>query len=449
VRVTRVVAGGQYWNAEAPDVAHPEHFRPRRVPKRARRRQDSPLARAQACPKGHRIARSQTGWLADVREHPELLLLRGDAQAHVMAVAGVLAAFASWETHTTRPTWAVLCERTGLSRRTVARHLAWLRGHGLLAIVEHGTTPALSPGVLTVGPDGEAHNVASVYLLIAPEHLRLVATTHPDDVGAEYVQTGPVDAIEAAAEDVEAGTAPPPLLASLPSLAPRSTPLDRSAPYPARWTVDVSGTPSPPGGGLSPHTRAREIRNLGDLELRRSDPAWPSSKRPTAKDERAAAALEARRLTPDLARLSTPYVAALFREWHLAGWTLGDILVALNRAPDGPAAAGHRHTNAVRHVPAWVRTRLAAWRADPLDPTSPPGASPSARAAADRAHQAAVLRAARERDARQRGLAADELEQPARNRHDVVDPAVREATARHASAVREALRAARRRPVDD
>jgi hypothetical protein len=404
------------------------------VPKKARRRQDSPLARAQVCPKGHRIVRSSTAWLEDVRNHPAFLLRRGDAQRNILAVAIVLAAYTDWETSTTRPTWAKIMERgavvaalladdptwqtsttrptwakiikcavaeerttLAMSRRAVGYHLAFLHECGLLATVEHGTTPQYSPGVLTLGPDGQARNSAAVYLLIAPTHLRAVAQTHPEDVGAEWVEAGPVDAVEAAADEAEAGLAPPPLLASLPSLAPVSTSLDRSAPHRTRPSVDLTCTPSPSGGGLDPHVRAREIRNLQDPELRRPDPAWARTQRPASKAERRLAALEARRVTPDLARLTTPYVAALFREWHLAGWTLADVLTALGRAPDGPAAAGYRHTTDVRHVPAWVRSRLAAWRSDPLDPSSPPGASPSARTEAARAHQRAQARAVRER----------------------------------------------------
>jgi len=365
--------------------------------------------------------------MTDVREHPALQLLRGDAQKRLLDIADRLAGYASWETYTTRPTWAVLMRETGLSRRSVARHLAWLRAHGLLAIVEHGTTPALSPGVLTVGPDGQAGNTASVYLLIAPVSLRLVATARPEDVGAEWTETGPVDAVEASAEAHEAGAAPPPLLAAVPSPSPQG---GRQEPRPG-WAVDVSGTPSPSRREVDPPARAHEIRNFQDPELKRHHGRWPVAQRPATRPERAAAALEARRRVPDLARLSTPYVAALCREWFLAGWTLADVLAALQRDPDGRQ---HTNTHTVRHVPGWFRSRLAHWRTDPLDPTSAPGPSPAHRAAAAAAHRRAQDRAARERaDA---ALAAHHLDpdQSTRTAVDVLGIA----------AVRAALRTLRR-----
>jgi hypothetical protein len=83
---------------------------------------------------------------------------------------------------------------------------------------------------------------------------------------------------------------------------------------------------------------------------------------------------------PLLAQLSTAYVAALFREWHLADWSLADVLTALKRTPDGEQ---HRFSDAVRNVPGWVRFRLLAWRSDPLNPVSPPGRSPAERLRAD------------------------------------------------------------------
>lgn len=367
-----------------------------------------------------------------------MLLRRGDAQRHILAIAAVLAAHMDWETKTSRPTWpviareaAVLLERTtDLSESTVARWLRWLRRHGLLVIVEHGTTPRFSPGVLTTGPDGEARNAASVYLLISPDGVRAVADPHPEDTGAEWRELGPANAVEAAAQAERDGTAPPPLLAALPA---GDVPLRRTRPlakpgapagaqgaarrtlrHRGRSPVDISDTPTPPVGGVDPLTRAREARNRQDPAGDRPEPRWPRSKRPATRPERAAAAAEAARLAPVLRGISTAHVAALSREWHLAGWTLHDVLTALDRAPDGPAAAGYRHTDPVRHVAAWYRSRLNPWRSDPLDPTSPPGTSPTARAEAERAHDRALQRAARDRDAARRGL-------PARTRHEDVD----------------------------
>ena len=147
-----------------------------------RGRRDTPRGRGQieaALPPGVRRACSQVGWMADVVNTPDYALLRADAQAHLLLVAHLVALYANWTTYTSRPTWQALVGRSGLSRRTVARHLRWLRQHDLLVIVENGTTPDLSPGVLQCGPNGEKPgNIATVYLLVAPVRVRLVAVSY-------------------------------------------------------------------------------------------------------------------------------------------------------------------------------------------------------------------------------------------------------------------------------
>lgn len=76
----------------------------------------------------------------------------------------MLASHASWDDHSTRPTWPVLQDRSGLSRRSVARWLAWLRAEGLLGVAESGSTPALRPMALS-GLEG---NRAALYVLTVP-----------------------------------------------------------------------------------------------------------------------------------------------------------------------------------------------------------------------------------------------------------------------------------------
>jgi hypothetical protein len=345
----------------------------RRLRIRHKRRREGPLAVARAILAGHSRARTQRGWLEDVEQHPKLLLRRGDAQANILALADALAAFADWETMLTRPTWAVLMERTGFSRSTLAAHLSWMRSVGLLGLVAGGTTPEFSPGILRGQADEHEQNEAAVYVLCAPAHLRLVALPHPDDVGAEFVD-------DERDQDLEEPV-PPALMSGVPG--------DRSP-------VDESRTPSPSRREVIPPAREREIRNLQDPELKRPVPAWLAPERPATMAERAAAALEARRTLPVLARISTAYVAALLREWHLAGWTLSDVLTALQRTPEGMT---WRNSDDVRHVPGWLKHRLAAWRSDPLDSTSPPGRSPGARAEAAAVHTRAAARAKAERAA--------------------------------------------------
>ena len=122
------------------------------------------VAAAAVVPVGAVVAGSQGAFLRAVGEHPDAALLRVDALEHVRAVAWVLASTASWSTLTTRPTWPVLMQRTGLSRASVARWLRWLRVRGLLGVVESGTTPRFAPMALAV----DAANRAALYVLCVP-----------------------------------------------------------------------------------------------------------------------------------------------------------------------------------------------------------------------------------------------------------------------------------------
>ena len=399
MRVTAVASDGQ--NRAVSSGTSP--VRPGTAARR--RRRDTPRGRGQveaALSPGVRRACSQVGWMADVVNTPDYALLRADAQAHLLTIAHLVALHANWKTFTSRPTWDVLVGRSGLSRRTVARHLAWLREHQLLVIVEHGTTADLSPGVLQCGPNGERPgNIATVYLLTAPVRVRLVAVSHPEDHGYEHVHAGPADAVEAAAwrrqdaqDDVDQ--------------APAET-QEAQAETPPLETVDRSGTPTPSVGGKKPHVHAREASPSGAglrpalntfppmrqvlNEEAPEAPSWDLGSTPAGRKERLAAAMILQVALPVLGRISAAHVAHLCREYFLAGWTPRDILTALGRRPDGTSWS---HEDAVRHVPGWFRHRLAVWRTNPTDPASPVGLSPGRRAAAEATRRQALARAAAE-----------------------------------------------------
>jgi hypothetical protein len=363
------------------------------------KRRDGPLAVARAIRPGHTRARSQRGWLADVADHPAMQLRRVDAQRHILAIAEVLAAHANWETFTTRPTWAVLMERTGQGRSTVAEHLAWLRRVGLLGLVAGGTTPEFSPGVLAT-PGAPERNEAAVYVLCAPRALRLVAVLNPDDVGAEWVHDG---------RDPEADPDTGEILDHQPEDDVDHHPGDgQTAIPPTRQPQSVEGTwtPSPSYGGIFPRTHAslgeasgaglRPALNTSPPMCRQHKhdtpeaPPWPMDSTPAGRKERSAAAAALQARLPVLGRISTAHVAALTREWFLAGWTPASIVTALGRRPDGTP---WQHSHDIRHVSGWVRHRLAAWRTNPPDPASPPGRSPADQLAAEAIYATARRRA--------------------------------------------------------
>jgi hypothetical protein len=415
-----------------------------RIRHRARRRREGPYAVARAIRPGHLKARTPAGWLDDVVQHPAMLLRRVDTQRRILALCRVLANWAKWpqpwlgdedwERMLTRPTWQVLQRETGLGRSTVASHLAWLQSVGLLGLVAHGTTPDLSPAILRlggrIGADDESRrsgrNEAAVYVLIAPTKLRLVAVDHPDDLGAEYVHDGrdlPTDPSTGAVrsdvaidlstgELIPAGDEPGGGHGAESRQAESRPPGRRSA-------VDQTWTPTTPRrGDVTPsHARVREDHSGAGLrpaqqhphpvakEAKRNIPDQPAetlrAKPAGTKTARLAASTALQAVLPLLRRISTAHVAHFTREFWLAGWSPVELLDALGRRPDG---SPWRHDEEIRHVPGWMRHRLAAWRHDPADPCSPVRRPPSEAAAA---LAAAQVQARTARRSQARALASE------------------------------------------
>jgi hypothetical protein len=153
---------------------------------------------------GSRRARSQRGWLRDVRSDPEVQTWRADRARNWDAICAVLAFHADWTSQCTRPTWdRIACQAgrehghdpdTGacqpdpqtnrplrLHRATVARCVAWLVARGYLGVVESGSTPFLRPGVLHGLPDVAEGNRAGVYVLTTrgrPTQKRRIRPAH-------------------------------------------------------------------------------------------------------------------------------------------------------------------------------------------------------------------------------------------------------------------------------
>ncbi len=246
-------------------------------------------------------------------------------------------------------------ERTGLSRASVARWLAWLRHRGLLGVVESGTTPRFAPMALAQ----DAGNRAALYVLCVPE---------PGAAAA------PEDVTEAAlGSSVEESETPTFLLLS-----------SKKDPYPgARASLASVSTAGP--------LRGREERSD-----ERGRPTWPRTTVARSRADRLALVERLRSSAPALRPLSGPALRSLLRPWlerPELGWTVAWLLHAIDATPAGEVRTW---TSDVRAPAGWLRFRLSAW----LDEHGQPLPSPGVQHAAAQAAQ----RAAAEQDRAERGV---------------------------------------------
>lgn len=328
----------------------------------------SPLAIAAAIPAGSIRVRRGSTWLGLVRQAVERDCVRRDHAENVLRVAQLLLTRAD-ASRTTRPTWHALAEAAGIARATVHRILCRLARWGLLGTVASGRRGCFAPG--------------GVYARKKPARVpRANAANDPANEAAVYVLCEP---------------------------APARNPSSRNDSDPA---VDTSETPPPLGLEYSP-ARAREAapqtrtaplrgpESLSAAQARRRDPVlrhrpghwFPTGETTGGKDAALRAAHELRVRLPVLRGISSQHVRSVLRPFFAAGWTVGDVILAIDIRPDGrrwPHDAGH----SVENVGAWLAYRLRPWTIE-----GEPRRSPSQRRAAERSEAAAARRARAEQEA--------------------------------------------------
>lgn len=296
-------------------------------------------------PAGSRPARSQGSWVRAVETHPDVALLRADAKRNLHALVWELARWADWETLTSRPTWERLGRSAGLSRSTVAKWLAWLRERDLLAIVEHGTTPLLRPGVLYNGTEG---NLASVYVLCEPSGRDEPSRNTEDRLDEIFL--------------VHENQTP----SQKPSITTRQIAPARanpSRPQSGRGTTAASRIPpNDKDYGPQPHNHKDATkREPAGAKIASPWPLW----RPTrTRTERLALCERLHEESPPLhAAGSVRRLCHLLRPWLLAGWSARSLLYAIDHTPDqAPWPYAWRSVRELRNPAGWLLHRLSAWR---------------------------------------------------------------------------------------
>lgn len=304
-----------------------------------------------ALPNGSRRATSQAAWIRAVQEHQDVAALRADAHRNLMRVAWVLARHADWTELVTRPTWAVLMERTGLSRSTCAAWLAWLRRAGLLGTVTPGTTVQYRRGTACGLLDDGRGTEAAEYVLAVPAP----PEDHTDATGS-----------------TNSGTA-----------NSATTRPDQSA-SPCGGNSDP--LMSPVGDMSNRPTRARDAREDARPVMSDTGWWWPRAATPATRRDQLAAAHRARTEDVTLRTLTARHLRSLLRPVWQRGGTLADVLHMINHRPDGTPWP---YAGTPRYLPGWIRHRLSFWLGEELP--SRQHAAAARRVAAEQATRRSVV----------------------------------------------------------
>ncbi|MDN5742756.1 MAG: hypothetical protein L0H02_04730 [Yaniella sp.] len=323
------------------------------------------------------LATSQASWLRQVDEWIDDLDMRSDGRENRRRLARVLGFNADWKSLTTNTlTWGTISERTGMARATVARHLLALHEAGWIGRVASGRSAAAKQAAGWKGDDAFL-NDAPVYALTEPT----------DNTSVDINETPPT--------------------------------VSGYKEFPAREADDPTGAASRPSPPEAVSDRQWTV------PADRTAPAWDRDVTPSGKDQRVQAGREWARRVPALNRLSDRYLAFLGKEFFSAGWTVRDLMTALDTLPDGRAQGQLVEGRWVPYTGAdgiprarlahWVNWRLNHWRKDGQVRESP--SQRHRRRALARENQRAAQRRAQE-------------EQRAEIQRDMATPEGQEAKAR-------------------
>jgi hypothetical protein len=348
--------------------------------------------------------RDQWHWLSALRRQDWVHQIRVDGRENLLTVALLVALYAGWETLESRPTWARLLARSGLSERTVARWLQELRVRGWLAHLERGSTPAHRPMVLAQ----LAGNRAAVYGLRIPltpkealhRALEQLVVRLADDLTGQAPASATREATQCPpaapppdphAEDDSATPGPLPADSDLPVAATDSTRpswSDQEQDQPqspgdtngspscsclfrkkswvggfsrASEPVDNSGTIPTESWGRNPTNHQRTALRAGSETS--SGPDWALTV-PTSRFAMLVAAGWLRRRLPVMASCSRKLIRHLCKPYWRAGWCNRDIVHAMDHRPGlfGQQTGVLISPGRVAAPKVFIHSRLAAWR---------------------------------------------------------------------------------------
>lgn len=306
----------------------------------------SRLLVAASVPEGCVLAPRVSVWLAAVREVAESHGLREAQVETVVRVARGLCDWVDGASRTTRVVNERVAELVGCCVRTVQRWLRRLEQWGLLGLVAGGRSARWAPLTRSQDAGGqvvlERRNEAAVRSLVVPEELAAAVRAQ---ASAASVGRGPVDSEGPAEPHCGLRCHPYPLLGILDPRTRARGGLGGEGLVPLRGAEAFLGAAQRPGGRVGPSRRR----------------AWWSPRR-TRSTEEAVLGL-ARELQERLVVLrgcSDRYVMRVIKAFGEAGWSVGDLVVAVDRRPDG-SAWPHSGDRGVREPARWLIHRLSAW----------------------------------------------------------------------------------------
>lgn len=322
----------------------------------------APKTIRRAIPQGSVRAANTGQVLRALAADPGYALMHRNRRTGVHTILSLLAQFTDYETMTSRPGHDNLAELSGLPLSTLRRHIRTLRDMGLLGLVANGRTAMFA----AAGPDGERINEAAVYVLCVPAPFAAAQNT------------------------------------------PTAEPVEENE-HPSRVSGFLVNELKEPMHARKPKPKTRGLKTIHDgeeLPQRRSQVThWPENRPTTSKHQRHAAGAQLRTLSPALRALSPRDVASSCRDFLDDGWTVRDILVAIDHTPDGPRnmQSLNREDGSAR-VRGWLRWRLSAWR----DAEGEPLPSPSQRARQNAAKVRAEAATERKRILAERAARAEQ-----------------------------------------
>ena len=306
----------------------------------------SRLLVAASVPEGCVLAPRVSVWLETVREVAEAHGLRDAQVATVVRVARGLCDWVDGASRTTRVVNDRVAELVGCCVRTVQRWLRRLEQWGLLGLVAGGRSARWAPLARTQGTDGqvvlERRNEAAVRSLVVPEEL-VEAAQAPAALSPSV--RGPVDSEGPAGPHCGLRCHPYPLLGNLDPRTRARGGLGGEGLVPLRGAEAFLGAAARPGG-----------RGRGDRRR-----AWWSPRRTRSTEEAVlGVARELQERLRVLRGCSDRYVMRVIKPFEETGWSVGDLVVAIDRRPDG-SAWPHSGDRGVREPARWLIHRLSAW----------------------------------------------------------------------------------------